>query len=175
MFKIIATDAVISKGYNDKPALSFSEDGSSVRFRIGKSVYDKRAENDRRWINISVKAFGALCERIQKMKLDAGSYVHIEGRYDEDTWDDDNGKHSMPVIIVDGIEYAYSGNGNGNGNGNKQNGGGKNTGAGNPAGAAPAPSQAPQQQNGAQTEMPDSFTGFESYGGANPFFPQGQS
>ncbi len=173
MFKIIATDVVISKGYNDKPALSFSEDGSSVRFRIGKSVYDKRAENDRRWVNINVKAFGDLCSRIQKMKLDAGSYVHIDGRYDEDAWEDENGKHSVPVIIVDGIEYAYSGNGNGNGG--KQNGNGKNAGAGNPPSADPAPPQAPPQQNGAQTEMPDSFSGFSNYGGANPFFPQGQN
>ena len=38
MFKVIATDVVISKGYDGAPALKFSENGESVRFRIGKKV-----------------------------------------------------------------------------------------------------------------------------------------
>ena len=47
MLKVIATDAVISKGYDGAPALKYSESGESVRFRIGKKVYDTRAENNR--------------------------------------------------------------------------------------------------------------------------------
>ena len=35
MLKVIATDAVISKGYDGAPALKYSESGESVRFRIG--------------------------------------------------------------------------------------------------------------------------------------------
>lgn len=66
MFKVIATDVVISKGYDGAPALKFSENGESVRFRIGKKVYDTRAENNTRWVNLSVKAFGPVCERIKK-------------------------------------------------------------------------------------------------------------
>lgn len=69
MFKVIATDVVISKGYDGAPALKFSENGESVRFRIGKKVYDTRAENNTRWVNLSVKAFGPVCERIKKMQL----------------------------------------------------------------------------------------------------------
>ena len=38
MLKVIATDVVISKGYDGAPALRFSEKG--VRFRVGKKVYD---------------------------------------------------------------------------------------------------------------------------------------
>ena len=34
MFKVIATDVVISKGYDGAPALKFSENGESVRFRM---------------------------------------------------------------------------------------------------------------------------------------------
>jgi len=47
MIKMIATRAVISKGYDGAPALRFSEgtDNPSVRFKIGVAVYDKRAEN----------------------------------------------------------------------------------------------------------------------------------
>ena len=52
MFKVIATDAVISKGFEGAPALRYSESGESVRFRIGKKVYDTRAENNQRWINL---------------------------------------------------------------------------------------------------------------------------
>ena len=62
MFKAIATDVVVSKGFDGAPALRYSESGESVRFRIGKRVYDTRADNNSRWINLSVKAFGAVCE-----------------------------------------------------------------------------------------------------------------
>ena len=33
MFKVIATEVVISKGFEGAPALRFSENGDSVRFR----------------------------------------------------------------------------------------------------------------------------------------------
>lgn len=69
MFKVIATDVVISKGYDGAPALKFSENGESVRFRIGKKVYDTRAENNTRWVNLSAKAFGPVCERIKRCSL----------------------------------------------------------------------------------------------------------
>ena len=83
MFKVIATDAVISKGYDGAPALKYSEGGESVRFRIGKKVYDTRAKNNHRWVNLSVKAFGAVCERIKKMQVKEGSFINILGRLDE--------------------------------------------------------------------------------------------
>lgn len=110
MLKVFVTDAVVSKGYDGAPALRFSEDGASVRFRIGESVYDKRAENNTRWINLSVKAFGQLCERIKKMQLKELSHVNIVGRLDEDIWTDPstNEKKSVFVIIADEIEYASS-------------------------------------------------------------------
>ena len=111
MFKVIATDVIISKGYDGAPALKFSENGDSVRFRIGKRVYDSRAENNQRWINMSVKAFGGLCERIKKMQLKESSFVNILGRQDEDVWEDPttHEKRSTMVIILDEIEYT-SGN-----------------------------------------------------------------
>ena len=159
MLKFIGTDLVISKGYDDKPTLRFSEDGGSVRFRIGKRVYDKREKDSHRWINLNVKGFGEICERIKKMKLDAGSFVHIEGRYDEDVWDDNGKTTRAPVIIMDNIEYAYTGNGN-----NKQNGSGKD--AGEPSAEVQEPAQASQTE----MEMPGGFTGYTGFGGPNPFF-----
>lgn len=183
MFKIIVTDAGVSKGYDGAPAIRFfdGEGGGaqSCRFRIGKRVYDSRCDNNHRWINLSVKAFGEACERIKKMKLKEGSFVNIIGRYDEETWDDatTHEKRSAPVIIVDEIEYCYSGSGSKTG---------QESGAGAPqagGGAYPSPTPQAQGQTGAAPQaqpqgqgtspdaMPDNFTGFENFGGAeNPFF-----
>ena len=115
MLKVFATDVVISKGYDGAPALKFSEKGDSVRFRIGKKVYDTRANNNYRWVNLAVKAFGTVCERIKKMQLKESSYVNIVGRLDEDVWEDPttHEKRSAMVVILDEIEYCFSG-------GNKQ-------------------------------------------------------
>lgn len=88
MLQFIATNAVISRGFDNKAALKFSDDGNIVRFRIGERVYDKNAENNTRWINLNVKAFGNLCERIKKMQLKEGSFVNLIGRFDEDVWTD---------------------------------------------------------------------------------------
>lgn len=66
MFKVIATDVVISKGYDGAPALKFTESGESVRFRIGKKVYDTRAENNARWMNNYLGLATILKEVIQE-------------------------------------------------------------------------------------------------------------
>ena len=111
MLMTFGTPVVISKGYNDTPALKYSENNDSVRFRVGYKVYDTRAENNSRWVNFSVKAFGPLCERIKNMKLKEGSLVTILGRLDEDTWEDatTGEKKSVPDIILTDIEYCFSG------------------------------------------------------------------
>lgn len=158
MFKVIATDVVISKGYDGAPALKFSENGESVRFRIGKKVYDTRAENNTRWVNLSVKAFGPVCERIKKMQLKESSFINILGRLDEDVWEDSttHEKRSAMVVILDEIEYCSSGGG-------KQ----KTEEAGEQPRAAAAPAKS--ASNG---EMPGNFTGFEPFGGVNSFFDE---
>ena len=158
MFKVIATDVVISKGYDGATALKFSENGESVRFRIGKKVYDTRAENNTRWVNLSVKAFGPVCERIKKMQLKESSFINILGRLDEDVWEDSttHEKRSAMVVILDEIEYCSSGGG-------KQ----KTEGSGEQPRAAGAPAKS--ASNG---EMPGNFTGFEPFGGVNSFFDE---
>ena len=86
MFKTFATNVVVSKGYEGAAALSFSENGESVRFRIGQKIFDNRVEGNYRWQNISVKAFGAVCERIKKMKLKEVSFINLTARLDEEKW-----------------------------------------------------------------------------------------
>ena len=111
MNKAWITNAVISKGFDGAPALNFSENGEVVKFRIGYKVYDSREENKTRWINITVRAFGSLVERIKKMKLKEGSYINILGSLDEDVWEDAQTHESKrdKVIILSDIEYASGG------------------------------------------------------------------
>lgn len=172
MLKLIVTDAGVSKGYKDNPALRFSEgEGSAiVRFRIGKKVYDSRCEGNNRWINLNVKAFGDVCERIRRMKLKEGSFVNIIGRYDEESWTDKNTGElrTAPVLIVDEIEYCYSGNGQ-KGESDAENteppakSGGRQQREPRPAEERREPKEPPA--------MPENFTGFESFSGtSNPFF-----
>lgn len=154
MFKVFATDVVVSKGYDNSSALKFSDDGTSVRFRIGKKVYDTRAENNTRWVNVSVKAFGTVCERIKKMQLKEGSFIHIAGRLDEDNWVDQttNEKKSQIVIILDEVEYASGGN--------------KSTKDNQQTGTAPASTPAAPASN---PESSPNFEGYTPFGGGSFF------
>ena len=153
MIKVVATNAVVSKGYDNSPALKFGEKGDSVRFRIGKKLYDPKAKDNARWMNISVKAFGAICERIKKMKLNEGSYINFTGRLDEDVWTDtDTGevKKAM-VIVLDDVEYA---------------GGGKK----DQKKEEDASAQGGEASPGAQApETSGNFDGFQLYGGGSFF------
>lgn len=154
MLKVFATQVVVSKGYDGAPALRFSEKGDSVRFRIGKKVYDPHAENDSRWVNLSVKAFNGICERIKKMQLKEGSYINLIGRLDEDSWTDSRTgeEKSAMVIILDDIEYASGG---GKAKENQTSGQQQNT--------------APQNAPAPAAEMPGNFTGYEPFGGGSFF------
>lgn len=154
MFKVFATDVVVSKGYDNSSALKYSDDGTSVRFRIGKKVYDTRAENNTRWVNVSVKAFGTVCERIKKMQLKEGSFIHIAGRLDEDNWVDQtsNEKKSQIVIILDEVEYASGGN--------------KSTKDNQQTGTAPASTSAAPASN---PESSPNFEGYTPFGGGSFF------
>ena len=149
MLKVFATQVIVSQGYDGAASLRFSENGDSVRFRIGKRVYDSREENEHRWVNLSVKAFNGVCERIKKMQLKEGSCVNLIGRLDEDIWtDQETGeKKSHMVIILDDIEYASGGKPK-----DKQNA------------EQGVPAEVP-----ANAEMPASFTGYEAFGGGSFF------
>ena len=150
MIKTIITGAVISQGYGKSPAIKFSEKGDAVRFRIGKKVYDPKEDDNHRWINLPVKAFGALCDRIKKMKLQAGSYINLLGRLDEDEWTDREGAtHHTMVIVLDDFEYCSGG-------GQKKE----------PSEEAPQPGTTSEPSQ----EEPSTFTGYVGFGGANPFF-----
>lgn len=181
MMKIFISDAVVSRGYDGAPAIRLfnSENGGEFAvFQVGIRKYDSRAENNHRWVNLKVKAFGDLCERIKKMSLKEGSFISLCGDYDEERWTDkDTGEgRSAPVIVLDDIKFSHTGGQKKEQNGNGQDSGGQGQqgysqapGASKTAPAAPAQSGQTMQ---APTEMPQNFTGYESFsGGQNPFFP----
>ena len=164
MLKFFASNVVVSKGYQNSPAVKFSEKGDFVRFRVGQKVYDPRAEDNHRWVNLTVKCFdAALVDRIRKMGLKEGSFITLSGRYDEDVWEDEETKEkrSMPCIILDELEFSGSGGGKKSGDG--QNGSTAPN-ANNTAPAAPA--AAPQEGQ----QMPGNFAGYEGFGGGNNYF-----
>ena len=181
MFKTFATNVVVSKGYEGAAALKFSENGESVRFRIGQKVYDSRVEGNYRWLNISVKAFGSVCERIKKMKLKEGSFVNLTA-LDEEKWTDQETKKekSQHVLIAEDIEYAYVGKSGENQNAGQNQSQGQNQAAGQYQQAAPAGAptanqgQAPAANSVAEPQAADpmesdGFMGFEAFGGNNLF------
>ena len=153
MFKAIVTEAVISKGYDGAPAFRFSENGDSVRFRFGKKVYDSKAENNTRWVNMAVKAFGPACERIKKMQLKEGSLVNLIGRLDEETWEDQTSREtkSQTIIILDEIEYSSGGGSRVKDDQNQQ-----------PANAGSAPAPAANTAQNAPQNSPN-FQGYEPF------------
>lgn len=167
MLKFFASDVVVSKGYQNAPAVKFSDKGDFVRFRVGQKVYDPRAEDNHRWINITVKCFNvALIERIRAMGLKEGSFINLTGRYDEDVWEDEETKEkrSMPCVILDDLEY--SGGGKRSGDGQKSTNNQTNTAPTSVATPTAAPVATPQENY----QMPGNFTGYESFGGGNNFF-----
>lgn len=163
MIKVFATNVVVSKGYNNSPALKFSDNGEHVRFRIGQKVYDSREDDNSRWNNYTVKAFGPLCERIQKMQVKEGSFINLVGDLDEDVWtDEETGEiKRMTVIILKDIEYA--------------SGGGKSSrtqeAAQQQTRTASKASKQPNKKTSANPEASENFSGYEPFGGED-FFGQ---
>ena len=169
MNKITITNVVISKGYKDNPVLRFNEAKTSVQFKIGERVYDKKATDNHRYINYSVKAFSPLSERIEKMQLKEGSRINIAGRMDEENWEDNGQKFSRFVIIADEIEYASSDTGKSIGSSTNNNSAGSASSVqnGNGQNAAPVQQQNPPGNN---TENPSGFIGYENYDEENVFY-----
>ena len=178
MMKIFISDAVVSRGYDGAPAIRFfnSENGGEFAvLQVGIRKYDSRAENNHRWVNLKVKAFGDLCERIKKMKLKEGSFISLCGDYDEERWNDrETGEvRTSPVISLDDIKFSHNGgNQKKEQNANPQEAGdaGQRNYSAAPAAPTAAPTATPQSDQAMQ--MPQNFTGYESFsGGENPFFP----
>lgn len=165
MFKVFATNVVVSKGYENNPALKFfGKEDSCVQFRVGEKVYDTNAENNTRWVNHSVKAFGDVCERIKKMQLKEGSLINFTGTLTEEVWTEGEGdkqvKKSAKVIVLDSrdsVEYTSGGKKSANDTQAQDSSQKKGTAA------------ATEINGGKATEQSENFSGYEPFGGGNFF------
>lgn len=149
----VVTDAVISKGYGGAPAFHSSEDGRMLSFKIGCKVYDKRADKETRWVNFNVNAFDDLAERVKKMNLKEGSHINVMGSFDMRPWvNRETGEiTTWPTIRAINIEYAASP-------------------------AARQETQTAQKAALTQAAQPpeqlSGFTGYEPFGGTNPYYSE---
>lgn len=172
MLKLTLTGAVISKGFENNPAIRFisNEHGETVRFRVGKKIFDPSSNTDdkSRWININVKSGNhEIIERIKKMQLKEGSWVELSGEIRLMTWEDQTTKEQKEgwVIDLEHIDYASSGGGNRAKDNNQTQTQGQQNYAGNNAPAAnnAAPATSPDPTNS------PNFSGFENYSGGSFF------
>lgn len=149
----MVTDAVISKGYGGASAFHYSEDGRMLSFKIGCKVYDKKAERETRWVNFNVNAFDDVAERVKKMNLKEGSHINLMGSFDMRPWvNRETGEiTTWPTIRAINIEYAASP-------------------------AARQETQAAQKAALTQATQPpeqlSGFTGYEPFGGTNPYYSE---
>lgn len=153
MISITLTDAVVSKGYNGAPAFYSSEDGRIISFKVGKKVYDKKAENQARWLNFNVNAFDDVSARIRKMNLREGSHINVMGDFDMKPWANrTTGEISTwPTIRLRDVEYASA------------------PAAEKPQQAQAAPAAVEAKELPPPEQLPG-FTGYEHFGDGNPYY-----
>lgn len=103
----------VQKGYGEEPAVNLRRNDAGevtiATFGVSGTVFDSKAENNKRYVNFSCKAFGPAAKRIEKMKLGAGSNVNIGGSLDVETWEKDGNKRSRVILVIDAIEYNGAG------------------------------------------------------------------
>lgn len=158
MNKLFITQAIVSKGYENAPAIKFNGkegNAATARFRIGEKQYDSKAENHTRWMNWNVVAYGHMCERVEKMQLKEGSYINLVGRITEETFTEQQSQKEItyPVLILEDIEYGMTGGKKEN----EQDAAKENT-SGNTSGSATTSDANAQTEGG--------FEGFQPYSGA---------
>ncbi len=159
MMLLTITDAVISRGFNNAPAIHFFEGNTGAGFTIGQAVYDKKAENNTRWVNLNVIVPGEMLEQIRRMKLKEHSHINLTGSFDmRPSIDKSTGElRSWPTVRALKLEYA--------------------TGAVKSEvepSVKPADTPASVRPTPVSPEQLPNFTGFEPFGGDNPFYGEQQ-
>ena len=129
-----------------------------LSFKIGCKVYDKKAERETRWVNFNVNAFDDVAERIKKMNLKEGSHINLMGSFDMRPWvNRETGEiTTWPTIRAINIEYGAS-------PAARQETQAARNAALTQAAHEPA-AQPPEQLSG--------FTGYEPFGGTNPYYSE---
>ncbi len=110
MVKVFGANAVIGKNGSDEenPVQEFSE-GKIASIRVGYTVFDPTVEGEKRWVNVTLKGFGTMAERLKKMNLKRGSNICFSGELDVAEWEKDGVKKTAPVIVLTDIRYQNGG------------------------------------------------------------------
>lgn len=108
MDNIIISKAIISKDFNGSQPVRFgvTENGSMfARFRVGTKKYDKNAQNNVRWQNYTVFAYGKVAARLEKVSPTEGMSLSLIGEFSMETWTDKQGVvHETPTVFLQGFE-----------------------------------------------------------------------
>lgn len=108
---IFITNAMVCKRLGE-PSIKYSktQKGNEVAtFKVSEKVFDPDSENQTAYYNWYCKCFNDLAKTVEKMKLEAGSRVNLEGTVKKSSYTDEHGSvHEITNIFVNRIEYAAS-------------------------------------------------------------------
>lgn len=90
----------------EKPIIKYSPSGTAVtNLRVANNTYVKSAENNTKANFFTVVVFGKQAENCEKY-LDKGRQIIINGRLDQNSWEDNNGnKRSTVRVIANAVQF----------------------------------------------------------------------
>ncbi|MBU1076117.1 MAG: single-stranded DNA-binding protein [Spirochaetes bacterium] len=90
----------------EKPIIKYGASGTAVtNLRIANNTYSKTSESKTKVNFFTVVVFGKQAENCEKY-LDKGRQVIINGRLDQNSWEDNNGnKRSTVRVIANSVQF----------------------------------------------------------------------
>ncbi len=90
----------------EKPILKYAASGTAVsNLRVANNTYSKSSENKTKVNFFTVVVFGKQAENCEKY-LDKGRQIVVNGRLDQNSWEDNNGnKRSIVRIIANSVQF----------------------------------------------------------------------
>jgi len=81
-----------------KPELVYSNQGTAI-WKTSVAVRGRRKEDEA--VFLEVLAFNGLAEALGEMDLPKGTYAHLEGRLQTETYEGKEGKKTRLVLVLD--------------------------------------------------------------------------
>lgn len=98
MVPIFISNALVSDGFNNAPALRQQANGE-VLFNVGHRVADPQAQGGSRWINFEITVPTALVPLLNQLSIKAKTWVNILATVDTRATVDKNGQTKITVYI----------------------------------------------------------------------------
>ncbi len=98
----------------EKPIIKYGQSGTAVtNLRVANNTYSKNSENQTKANFFIIVVFGKQAENCEKY-LDKGRQIVVNGRLDQNSWEDNNGnKRSSVRVIANTIQFIGGGSGSG--------------------------------------------------------------